>query len=368
VPRFLESFAYQYNRHIGVPHIEPGVECYRIEMDMGLRIDVENEDVNRRFDMRFHAEPLDAPPPPAEPDTVPVPPFSEWANIRELGAAGDGVTDDTEAFERAIAQHRAVYLPQGLYLVTRGLELRKDTALIGLHCSKTRLILQDGAAGFGDGNAPAAMVTIPKGGHNSVSGICLEGGRNKGVTQVLWLGAPDSLMEDCLFDFGGHGGAVKGRDRAHAIFVKDEGAGVFKNIWIPDVWTKDGFHISDTSSPGQIWMVSVEHHLDIEVVLERVANWKIAALQTEENLGSEYAASLRLEDCRDVEFVNLFQYRVQAIDIQHPYAADIRNCKNLTIHGIHCFSIGPTPFTNAARIDGSLLIKDLEIGTLHVNC
>ena len=140
----------------------------------------------------------------------------------------------------------------------------------------------------------------------------------------------------------------------------------FKNIWMPTSGP-DGLHISDTRA-RPVWMISVEHHLDVEVVLENVSNWKIVALQTEENLGSEYACSICIENCWDLEIANLFQYRVQAIDIQHPYATAINNCKNVTINGIHCFSIGPTPFTNAARIDGELYIKDLEIGTLHVNC
>ena len=67
----------------------------------------------------------------------------------------------------------------------------------------------------------------------------------------------------------------KGRDRNHTIWIHDGGAGVFKNIWSPDVWAKVGIYISDTEAPGKMYLVSVEHHLDIEVVLERVANWKI---------------------------------------------------------------------------------------------
>ncbi len=34
-----------------------------------------------------------------------------WVNIRSLGAKGDGTTDDTEVFRKAIADHRAIYLP-----------------------------------------------------------------------------------------------------------------------------------------------------------------------------------------------------------------------------------------------------------------
>ena len=368
VPRFLESFGYQYNRHIGVPHIEPEHECYSVDIDMGLRIDVNNQDVNRRFDIRYEVKPEDSLPPASEPDYVPMPDFSQWVNIKSFGAKGDGITDDTEAFEKAIANNKAIYLPMGRYLITRGIELKEDTAILGLHCSTTRLVLADHAPGYDDACAPATMFKVPKGGMNHVSGLCFDGGLNKGVIQVEWLGHPSSIMEDCLFGFGGKGGVRKGSERYYGIYVHDDGAGVFKNIWMPDVGTRDGFHISNTSAPGQILMISVEHHLDIEVVMENVSNWKIIALQTEENLGSEYAASLFMQDCCDIEFANLFQYRVQAIEIQHPYASIINNCKNVTIKGIHCFSIGPTPFTNSAIIDGQLYIRDMEIGTLHINC
>lgn len=368
VPRFLESYGYQYNRHIGVPHIEPETECYSININMGLRIDVENQDVNRRFDIRYNVLPTDNLPEATEPDYVSMPVFAEWVNIKELGAKGDGITDDTTVFEQAISQYKAIYLPQGEYLISRGLELKQDTAILGLHCSNTRLKLKDNTVGYNDNRTTAAMFKVPKGGLNHVSGICFDGGLNKGVIQVEWLGAPSSIMEDCWFGFGGRKGARKGYDRFYGVYIHDDGAGVFKNIWMPDISTKDGFHISDTSSPGQIWMVSVEHHLDIEVVLENVSNWKIIALQTEENLGSEYASSILIQDCCDIEIANLFQYRVQAIDIQHPNAAIINNCKNLTINGIHCFSIGPTPFSNSALIDNKLYIRDLEIGTLHINC
>ena len=369
VPRFFESFGYQFNHHIGVPHIEPETDCYFVKsIHMGLRIDVENQDVNRRFDIRYEIEPAADFPVAYEPDYVPMPSASDWVNIKELGAKGDGQTDDTAVFEKAISEYSAIYLPQGQYLLSRGIILREETALLGLHCSMTKLIMKDGTEGFGDDKNPSAMLTIPKGGKNHVSGLGFDGGSNKGLIQVEWLGDPTSIMEDCFFSFGGHGNVNKGRDRYYDIYVHDEGAGVFKNIWVPDVWAKDGFHISDTSAPGQIWMISIEHHLDVEVVLKNVSNWKIVALQTEENLGSEYAASILIEDCRDLEIANLFQYRVQAIDIQHPNAAIINNCKNLTINGIHCFSIGPTPFTNAALIDNRLLIKDMEMGTLHINC
>jgi len=368
VPRFLESFAHQYNRHIGVPHIEPDMECYRIDIDMGLRIDVNNEDINRRFDLKYNIQPEERLPIAFLPDYVPMLAVEDWINIMDLGAKGDGYTDDTRVFELAIEKYKSIYLPQGRYLISRGLELKQDTAMHGLHCNMTRICLKDHAAGFNDDRTPAAMFKIPKHGLNHISGICFEGDMNKGVIQVDWQGDPSSIMEDCLFSFGGYGTNRKGRDRYYGVYVHDGGAGVFKNIWIPDICTKNGFYIQNTSAPGQIWMISVEHHLDIEVLLENVSNWKIVALQTEENLGSEYASSLRIENSCDIEIANLFQYRVQAIDIQHPHATIINHSKNIIFNGIHCFSIGPSPFTNAAVVNDNLYIKDREIGTLHVNC
>lgn len=367
VPRFLESFAYQYNRHIGVPHMEPETMCYAVNMDMGLRIDVDGDRIHRGFDLRQSVVPADTLPAMPEPVTVSLPAQVSWVNLRELGAVGDGIADDTDVLEQAIAAHPAIYLPQGLYRITRGVALRPDTALLGLHCSRTRIVLDDGLPAFSDADAPQAMIRIPEGGKNHVSGLCFVGGRNPGVIQVEWLGAPESMMEDCLFDFGGHGVTQKGRDRHSAIWVRNGGAGEFKNIWIPDVWTRDGFRVSDTDAPGEVWMISVEHHLEVEVVLERVRNWKIVALQTEENLGSEQACSLRMDQCRDIEIANLFQYRVQAIGETHPYAAYLNGCEGVDIHGIHCFSIGPCPFENAALINGRQVVRDLEIGTLHVS-
>lgn len=40
-------------------------------------------------------------------------------NVKDYGAVGDGKTDDTKAFERAIANHHHIYVPSGKYLVQK---------------------------------------------------------------------------------------------------------------------------------------------------------------------------------------------------------------------------------------------------------
>lgn len=43
---------------------------------------------------------------------------SNSANVRDYGAVGDGLTDDTEAFKKALASGKAVYVPSGKYVIT----------------------------------------------------------------------------------------------------------------------------------------------------------------------------------------------------------------------------------------------------------
>lgn len=64
--------------------------------------------------------------------------FPHWqaptaVNVKAYGAVGDGVTDDTAAIQRAINDHPTVFLPKGIYAVSKTLRLQPQTRLIGAH-------------------------------------------------------------------------------------------------------------------------------------------------------------------------------------------------------------------------------------------
>ena len=40
-----------------------------------------------------------------------------WVSVLRYGAKGDGTTDDTEAFEKAIAENEVIYVPSGWFEV-----------------------------------------------------------------------------------------------------------------------------------------------------------------------------------------------------------------------------------------------------------
>jgi len=58
-------------------------------------------------------------------------------NVRTLGVAGDGKSEDTRVIQKAIEEHHVLYFPSGHYIVRDTLALKPDTVLIGLHPTLT---------------------------------------------------------------------------------------------------------------------------------------------------------------------------------------------------------------------------------------
>jgi len=75
------------------------------------------------------------------------------------GAVGDGTTDDAKAIQQAIDEHEIVFLPKGTYAVSKTIQLRPDTKLIGLHRCYSWLVPLDRTGGdFHDPANPKPVV------------------------------------------------------------------------------------------------------------------------------------------------------------------------------------------------------------------
>jgi hypothetical protein len=81
------------------------------------------------------------------------------ANVKEAPyrAKGDGRTDDTAAIQRAVDQNEIVFLPKGCYLLTRPLELKPQTKLIGVGQTISLLVPAETGA-FANAERPAPLV------------------------------------------------------------------------------------------------------------------------------------------------------------------------------------------------------------------
>ena len=57
--------------------------------------------------------------------------FSDMISVKDFGAVGDGLTDDTTAIQQALDAHDTVFVPDGTYLITTTITLGTDQALFG---------------------------------------------------------------------------------------------------------------------------------------------------------------------------------------------------------------------------------------------
>ncbi|MCB1558076.1 MAG: hypothetical protein KDJ50_04040 [Alphaproteobacteria bacterium] len=58
--------------------------------------------------------------------------FSDMISVKDFGAVGDGLTDDTLAFQQALTAHSAVFVPAGVYIVSSTIAIGQGQSLIGV--------------------------------------------------------------------------------------------------------------------------------------------------------------------------------------------------------------------------------------------
>lgn len=354
----------------------------------GLHID----DLGRAPEIRTTNETtiLEAIPGPTPSDIPELPACDTWVNLASLGAKGDGVADDTSAIRDAIARHRAIYFPSGRYRVTDTITLKTDTVLVGLNPITTQIVLEDSTPGFQGVGPPKPLLETPKGGANIVTGIGLDvGGINPRVVTVKWMAGTNSLMNDVRF-IGGHGtfGADGSRLNPYnsnrtadpdpkrrwdsqywSLWITDGGGGTFKDIWTPSTFAQAGMYISDTATEGRVYAMSSEHHVRNEVKLRNVSNWRIYALQMEEERGEgPNCLPVDIDNCRNITFANLWLYRVMSTYCPFPGAVKIKSSRDLRFRNVHLYSPSKFAFDNT-MVDQThgVEIRTREIARLDIS-
>lgn len=320
------------------------------------------------IETHFDAAPLAAMPPAVASDLAPLPAGDTWVNLRDLGAKGDGKTDDTAILQKAITEHRAIYLPSGFYVVRDTLMLQPDTVLIGLHPGATQIILPDGTPAYEGIGAPKALLETPKGGSNIVIGIGLyTSGNNRRAVAALWKAGTGSMMNDVRF-LGGHGTPLPDGSRENPYFgrtpesspdrqwdtqypslwITDGGGGTFLDIWTPSTFAQAGMVVSDTETEGRAYQISIEHHVRNELQLRHAAHWRFYALQTEEERReSGFALPIEIDSSHDITFANFHSYRVISSFQPFPWAVKVSNSRDIRFRNFHCDSNSKASFDSA---------------------
>jgi hypothetical protein len=350
-------------------------------------------------------QPLSAMPARREGAIRDLPPMSDWVNIRTLGAMGDGKADDTVAIQKAIDSHRILYFPTGFYKVTNKLTLRPDSVLIGLHPAITQLYIPDDNPAHAGLGSVLPILESPKGGDNILSGLGLFTGRiNPRASALLWRSGEKSLVEDVKI-MGGGGtptadgkmlGALRvntgdpvtdGRLDAQypSIWVTDGGGGTFADVWSPNSFAQSGLHITNTSTPGHVYEMSVEHHARNEIVLDNVQNWEFLAPQTEQEVDDgPDAISLDIRNSSNLLFANYHGYRVTRTYAPEKSAVKLTNSSDIRFRNVHinaesgyatCDDEGcgtflrasKYPFDNAIEdVSRKLFVREREFASLDI--
>lgn len=302
------------------------------------------------------------------------PAMSSWVNVKDLGAKGDGVTDDTQVFLNAIANYTHIYVPQGWYIISESLVLKTNTNLIGLNPISTQLILNESTPAFSGFGSPKPLLETPAGGTNIVNGIGLNtGAYNYRAVGCKWMAGEKSYMNDVKF-IGGHGTMNRGPaaprtaqprtissptspvtaqgvdlawdNQYWSLWITNGGGGTFKDIWTASSYSTSGIYVNNTSTEGRIYAMSIEHHVRNEATFQNVSNWKAYAFQLEEETReSQFCQPIELINCSNMLFANLYLFRVIKVATPYPYAIRTWNCREIEFLNVHNFTQNRYQFT-----------------------
>ncbi|MBD3224305.1 MAG: gluconolaconase [Caldithrix sp.] len=297
-----------------------------------------------------------------------LPSTDTWISVKDLGAVGDGKTDDTKAIQAAIANHKNLYFPTGWYRITETIKLNKGTKLIGMHPYATQLVLIESEANFSGFGAPNPVLESSEGGNDLINGIGINtGAYNNRAVALKWMANKSSMINDVKI-VGGHGSMSKpgqpshkkkknenissptepvyerGMDKAWdnqywSIWVTNNGGGILKDIWTANTYASTGLYISNTSTPGRVYAMSMEHHVRQEARVNNIANWKFYAFQFEEE-GEEgkNAQTLNINDSHNLMFANLWMYRTIRVNTPRPWGIKVSNSKNIDFRNMRSWT------------------------------
>lgn len=294
-----------------------------------------------------------------ETDIPALPPMAVWKNVRDYGAVGDGVTDDTAALQQAITEGGRVFVPAGVYRITDTLVLQEDTMLLGLHPMSTQIVLADNTEAFTGFGREKPMVMTEKGGSTILSGIGLDsGGRNPRAAALLWQGGAASYLNDvkCI---GGHGTMEKGNPGWISPYTPDRmadamlerkwdsqypslhvtGGGVFVNLWSASPYASAGLFVEHTNVPSSVYCMSLEHHCRREALFHRVSNWRLFGFQTEEEQAEGmFALPIELVECRKVRFAGVYFFRTIYVNTPATCAMKVSGCEDVHFWNVHNYA------------------------------
>jgi len=205
--------------------------------------------------------------------------FPSWqsagaVNVRSApyNARGDGISDDTAALQRAIDENEVVFIPKGYFRITRPLNLRADTKLVGTarHLSN---IVGMGGGDFDDANSPQPLVRTvnSSASDTALAFIGLHAPIDqRGVYALQWRSGRDSVARNVnflnrsAFGYGGVPGKPNPPDtNLPLVRIEGNGGGKWYNFYQESHWKQGpGYRhllVAGTREPLNFYQLNPEH-------------------------------------------------------------------------------------------------------------
>lgn len=226
-------------------------------------------------------------------------PFPSWqsdeaVNVKlpPYNAKGDGKTDDYKALQAAIDENEVVFLPKGIYTVSRTLTLNSRSKLLGLGNVQSVITIVEGAEGFSDPDHPQAIIeTIDDSDASTVLAFIkiLVPVTNPCVYALNWRAGAKSIVRNVY--------PIRGAIHPHGTamnypMIKINGSG--GGSWYTNVllhWWDQGAEyrhllIDSTSSPLRFYMLEPQHGRgSVMVEIKSSSNIDVYSIKSEGDFG-----------------------------------------------------------------------------------
>lgn len=124
-----------------------------------------------------------------------------------------------------------------------------------------------------------------------------------------------------------------------SIWITNNGGGILKDIWTANTYASTGLYISNTSTPGKVFAMSLEHHVRQEARMNNIANWKFYAFQfEEEGREGKNAQTLNINDCNNLMFANFWMYRTIRVNTPRPWGIKVSNSNNIEFRNMRSWT------------------------------
>ena len=269
----------------------------------------------------------------------------------------------------------------GWYCISDTLTLRPDTVLIGLNPSATVINLPDNTPAFQGHGEPKPVIEAPQGGTNIVTGIGVYTGRSilcrwrevdgrgkihderrpparrarhagPGRTRRLRPAGQSRRLEHPVRQPLGH--QRRRRDLQRHLDAQPV--------------CKAGMHISDTSTSGRVYAMSLEHHVSNEMIVRNASNWRFYAVQFEEEREEgPKALPLEIDRSSNLQFANTFFYRVISCFVPFPHATKVTESRDIRFRNLHCYSNSKVSFDSTIfEATAKVEVRDPEFAVLDI--